>query len=342
MTETHVQSEPVAVPGRPSGRPAARSFVIHAGLTVLMLVTQVVTLLPAVLLHCGVRLGRRAAWLVLAVGVAFAAFFTAFAVTTGPLPRSDYAYLAALILCIALPTMAVLPMVQRGEPFGRVLLVALLFAVGGIFIAELGSRALLGFSLYADQVEVTRKTGAAFAEMYAKVGIQASDAAKKLTDVAVFCTPGFRVIDVSVVLLLSMLLFGRLRAWRASMEGSDVSLATPYLFRNLAFPDWLLFAFVLGGVSPLMKGVAQHVGANILAVVVFLYLVQGLAIFRSLLVTFGAGLGVSLLAYAMLVVLTFAGFVAPLLLGMAGLFDSFFDFRHFMKRKDDSDESHSD
>ena len=62
----------------------------------------------------------------------------------------------------------------------------------------------------------------------------------------------------------------------------------------------------------------------------------------SLLVTFGAGVGTSLLAYAMLVVLTFAGFVAPLLLTIAGLFDSFFDFRHFMKRKDDSDESHSD
>jgi hypothetical protein len=126
------------------------------------------------------------------------------------------------------------------------------------------------------------------------------------------------------------------------VEGTDVSLATPYLFRNLAFPDWLLFAFIIGGVSPLMKGVVQHVGANILAVVIFLYLVQGLAIFRSLLVTFGAGLAASLLAYAMLGVLTVVGGIAPLLLSMAGLFDSFFDFRHFMKRKDDSDESHSD
>jgi hypothetical protein len=342
MIQTSVQSEPVVVPGRPSGRPAARSFVIHAGLTVLMLVTQIVTLLPAVLLHCGVRLGRRAAWFALVLGVAVAAILTALQVAAGPLPRSDYAYLGALILCIALPTMAVLPMVQRGEAFGRVLLVALLFAVAGLFIAEAGSRTLLSFSLYSDQMDVTRKTGAAFADMYAKIGIEASSAAKKLTDVAVFCTPGFRVIDITVVLLLSILLFGRLRGWRAAVEGGDVALATPYLFRNLAFPDWLLFAFVVGGVSPLTKGVVQHVGANILAVVIFLYLVQGLAIFRSLLVTFGAGLGASLLAYALLAVLTFAGGVAPLLLSMAGLFDSFFDFRHFMKRKDDSDESHSD
>ena len=342
MIETSVQSEPVAVPGRPTGRPAARSFVIHTALTALMLVTQIVTLLPAVLLHCGVRLGRRAAWLALAVGVAFAAFFTAFEVATGPLPRSAYAYVGALILCVALPTMAILPMVQRGEAFGRVLLVALLIAVGGLFIAEIGSRAFLGFSLYADQIVATRKSGADFADIYAKLGVPVSPAMKTATDFAVFCMPGLHVIDVSIVLLLSILLFGRLRGWRAAVEGSDVSLATPYLFRNLAFPDWLLFAFIVGGVSPLMKGVAQHVGANILAVVVFLYIVQGLAIVRSLLVTVGAGLGMSLLAYATLVVLTFAGLVGPLLLGMAGLFDSFFDFRHFMKRKDDSDESHSD
>jgi hypothetical protein len=339
MTESSLQSEPVAVPRGPKS--AARSFVIHAALTAVMMLTPFAVLLPAVLLHCGVRLGRRAAWLALAVGVAFAAIFTAFQVTIAPLPRSEYTYLAAIILGIALPTMAVLPMAQRGEPFGRVLLVALLFAVGGLVLTEVGSRALLSFSPYADQIEGARKSAASFADTYAKMGVPAS-AVKKWTDVAVFCTPGFLVIDITLFLLLSVLLFGRLRGWRAAMEGTDLSLATPYLFRNLAFPDWLLFAFILGGVTPLMKGAMQHVGANLLAVVIFLYLVQGLAIFRSLLVTLGAGLGASLLAYAMLGVLTVVGGVAPLLLSMAGLFDSFFDFRHFLKRKDDSDESHSD
>lgn len=188
---------------------------------------------------------------------------------------------------------------------------------------------------------MAQKNAASFADLYAKIGMPAS-AIKKWTDVEIFCTPGFLVIDVALFFLLSVLLFGRLRGWRAAVEGGDVSLATPYLFRNLAFPDWLLFAFIVGGVSPLMKGAVQHVGGNILAVVIFLYLVQGLAIVRSLLVTFGAGFGASLLAYAMLLILTVVSGVAPLLLSMAGLFDSFFDFRHFMKRKDDSDESHSD
>ncbi len=335
MTET-MQSEPAVVPRRP-----ARSFVIHAALTAVMLVTPFAVLLPVVLLHCGIRLGRRAAWLALAVGVAFAALVTAFQVTIEPLPRSEYTYLAAIILGLALPALAVLPMAQRGERFGRVLLLAIFVSVGGLLLTEVGSRALLGFSPYAEQIDGARRSGASFTDLYAKMGVPAT-AIKKWTDVAIFCTPGFLVIDIALFLLLSLLIFGRLRGWRAAVEGTDVSLATPYLFRNLAFPDWLLFAFILGGVSPLMKGAVQHVGANILTVVIFLYLVQGLAIFRSLLVTFGAGFGASLLAYAMLGVLTVLGGVAPLLLSIAGLFDSFFDFRHFMKRKDDSDESHSD
>jgi Predicted membrane protein (DUF2232) len=333
--------EPVAMPRRPTGKSAARSFVIHAALAAITLVTPFAVLLPAVLLHCGIRLGRRAAWLALAAGVAFAALVTAFQVAIEPLPRSEYSYLAAMILGLALPALAVLPMVERGEAFGRVLFVALLVAVGGLLLTEVGSRTLLSFSPYAEQIAGARKSGASFADLYAKLGMPAT-AIKKWTDVAVFCTPGFLIIDIALFLLLSVLVFGRLRGWRAAVEGTDLSLATPYLFRNLAFPDWLLFAFIVGGISPLMKGAVQHVGANILTVVVFLYLVQGLAIFRSLLVTFGAGLGASLLAYAMLGVLTVVGGIAPLLLSIAGLFDSFFDFRHFMKRKDDSDESHSD
>ena len=48
-----------------------------------------------------------------------------------------------------------------------------------------------------------------------------------------------------------------------------------------------------------------------------------------------------MLGWLLLVFLTITG-VGPLLLGVAGLFDPFFDFRHFKKRKDDSNESHSD
>ena len=111
-----------------------------------------------------------------------------------------------------------------------------------------------------------------------------------------------------------------------------------YLFRNLSLPDWVLFAFLFGGITPLASGLLQKVAANVLAVVVFLYFLQGLAIFRSMLVS----LRVSLLGtIAGLLIIAVLLSVTLLPLSIAGLFDSFFDFRHF-RRKDDSHEGHSD
>ena len=57
--------------------------------------------------------------------------------------------------------------------------------------------------------------------------------------------------------------------------------------------------------------------------------------YRWVIVAAGAFMGCVLLG-----VLTLFG-IGPLLLSIGGLFDSFFDFRHF-KRKDDSHESHID
>jgi hypothetical protein len=134
----------------------------------------------------------------------------------------------------------------------------------------------------------------------------------------------------------------RLRVWRerAEVRGDSPELLRAYLFRNLSLPEWLLFAFVLGGLTPIATGVAQQVAANVLAIVVFLYLLQGLAIIRSMLASAGASLGSVLFAFLLIGFLTVA-MIAPLPLSITGLFDSFFDFRHF-KRKDDSHESHTD
>jgi hypothetical protein len=137
-------------------------------------------------------------------------------------------------------------------------------------------------------------------------------------------------------------MIGRLKAWQAHIARSGPTEAPgAYLFRNLALPDWLLFGFILGGLTPIATGLLQKVAANVLTVVVFLYVLQGLAIFRFMLVAVGAGFAGTMLGWTLLAFLTFTG-VGPLLLGLAGLFDPFFDFRHFKKRKDDSHESHSD
>ncbi|HWW62173.1 MAG TPA: hypothetical protein VN181_12455, partial [Thermoanaerobaculia bacterium] len=101
-----------------------------------------------------------------------------------------------------------------------------------------------------------------------------------------------------------------------------------------------LFAFVFGGLTPLMTGTLHTVAANVLMVVAFLYMLQGLAIYRALLLALGVDIGGTILGW-MLMLFAMALGVGILLLAIAGLFDPFFDFRHF-KRKDDSHESHTD
>jgi len=202
-----------------------------------------------------------------------------------------------------------------------------------------------GFSPYREQVARAHQTAAQFITAYEKAGVP-PDGVRVLTkwmNIGVSCLPAFFLIDIIVVFVLSLVMFGRLKAWREFVNRRDANadrgpIAAAYLFRNFSLPEWLLFAFIIGGLTPLASGMLQKVAANILAVVTFLYLLQGLAIFRSLLVAVGAGFGGVMFGYLLLGILTITG-IAPILLSIAGLFDSFFDFRHF-KRKDHSDESH--
>jgi hypothetical protein len=133
-------------------------------------------------------------------------------------------------------------------------------------------------------------------------------------------------------------MLGRLRAWREHALANLGEDGNVYLFRRLSLPDWLLFVFLIGGLTPIVKGAAQIAAANVLMVVAFLYLIQGLAIFRAWVA--GMPLTGLLFSYMALAFLTVFG-VAPLMLSVGGLFDSFFDFRK-LNRKDHSDESHSD
>jgi len=345
MIDTSLQSEPAAITGPSFGR-IVRYVAGYAILIAVMLVSPLFVFLPAALFHCTVRNGRRIAWMALFIGAALAggvviAGANAPQVTLAEANMS-VAYLVALILSVALPSMAVAPMIERAESFGRVLLTAILFGAIGLGATEMAMRAGTGFSPFADQVAGARITAAKLIASYQRAGIPQDAIAflRKWMDVGVYCLPAFLLVDVVLVFVLSLVLFGRLRAWREMLERREVTTPSPYLFRNLSLPEWLLFAFVIGGLSPLATGVVQRVSANVLALVAFLYLLQGLAIFRSFLAATGAGFAGVLFAYVILGVLTLTG-IAPLLLSITGLFDSFFDFRKF-NRKDHSDESHSD
>jgi hypothetical protein len=319
-----------------------RQLAGYSILTAVMFVTPLFVFLPAALFHAGVRHGRRLAWSALPIGAFVAALLAIPSSPSGNEAHLTFTFLVALVLGIGVPALLVLPLVERGESFGRVLMFAVVFSVIGLASTQLIMQNGFGFSPYADQIASAKATSAKFITAYQQAGIP-SDAVtflKKWMEVGVYCLPAFLLMDVALVFVLSLVMLGRLRAWREFVEQRQRTFTSPYLFRNLALPEWLLFAFVIGGLSPLMSGILQRVGANVLAVVVFLYLLQGLAIFRAVLAAAGAGFGGVIFAYFILGLLTLTG-IGPLLLGIAGLFDSFFDFRHF-NRKDRSDESHLD
>ena len=347
MTETSLSHEPLAPPVRPVGR-RVLSAAAYSLLAVGMLIVQpVAVFLPAALLQCGIRNGKRASWAVLLV-MASAAVLFALAVGQAPqVPRSAannwIASLLTVVLVVGLPAALALPLVERGENFGRVLVFALLVAIAGLLATEVIMQLATGFSPFAAQVAGAPEASENVIKFYGKMGITIDVLrARQFTNTGIFLLPAVNLMAAVVNFLLGLLLFGRLPAWRQYAESRGVPPAT-YLFRNFALPEWLLFAFVLGGLSPLASGTVQRIGVNILLVTAFLYFLQGLAVFRAV-VAAGSG-AFALFAWGTLILLTIAPVTGPwrlppMLLGIAGLFDSFFDFRH-LNRKDHSDESHS-
>ncbi len=338
------QSEPLELPGRPNGA-VARSIARHALVTALMTITAMFVFVPAALLHCGIRNGRRAAWICAAVALAPFAVWAALAPAPAADSNAGWISLAFVTLAIVLPSLVVLPLVERGEKFGTVVVLMLIGAMLGLFATELLSQAALNHSPYAAQIAENKEFYANVAQQYEKSGAPAGwiSAVKRAGEFSLFVLPATVLTSLSFAFILSLLMLGRLNAWRelAARRGSSETLGT-YLFRNFSLPDWLLFAFILGGLTPLASGLLQKIAANTLTVVVFLYILQGLAIFRFLLASVG-GFGPALIGWMVLGLLTLLTAGAPVLvLGVAGLFDSFFDFRHSRKRKDDSHESHSD
>jgi hypothetical protein len=199
------------------------------------------------------------------------------------------------------------------------------------------------FSPYATQLQQWHEQTVTLIQFYRnmKVGPDMLRSAQQWMRYLAEILPASFLAEIALVFLLSLMMFGRLRAWRgAGTAGGVPETAKPYLFRNFALPEWLLFGFVFGGLTPLTSGMLQKIAANVLALILFLYLLQGLAIFRKTIASSGVGIFGASLAIFTLVMLSAMG-IGLILLIAAGLFDPFFDFRK-LKRKDDSHESHTD
>ncbi|MBK5258794.1 MAG: DUF2232 domain-containing protein [Thermoanaerobaculia bacterium] len=336
IESTIPQTEPATLPVPPTGR-IGRSVLAYGVGTALMLVSPLLVFAPAALFHCAMRNGRRAAWGAFAIAATLSGLYFAqvASVSSADAAKIAYTSLAAVILAIALPSMATLPLVEHRQKFGRVLVFAVIASAVGLGMTEVMMRSVADFSPLAVHMEQARQVG----EDLAKSNSTLFRDVTRWTPFAVAIVPAMVLIDIALVFVLSLLMYGRISvSWSRGKVGVPAA-QNDYLFRSLALPDWTLFAFVLGGLTPLTTGLAQRLAANLLTVVVFLYLLQGLAIFRSLLVRARIGMFGTMAAFLLLVLLS-AG-MGLLLLAMVGLFDTFFDFRK-TKRKDDSHESHTD
>ena len=336
--------------GRPDSGPAMRSTRLAVGYgvaTALMLVSPLLVFAPAALFQCALRNGRRVTWGAFAVAVILTGLYfmqVASVSSADAASRMAYASLAAVILSIALPAMMTMPMVERGEPFGSVVTYALAASTVGLGITEVAMQTFARFSPHALQAAQAQEMAGRIVQFYRDNGARADlvSGIERWTEYAMYVLPAWLLIDFSLIFVLSLMMIGRLKAWRAFATDRTLVVPSerPYLFRNFSLPDWLLFGFVFGGLTPLASGTLQLMAANVLAVVVFLFMLQGLAVFRFMLARAGAGVIGTIFGIILLGLLCITG-LGLLLLTFAGLFDPFFDFRK-LKRKDDSHESHTD
>jgi hypothetical protein len=310
------------------------SIGMHAVAAVLLFLSPLALFAPVAFINSGLRNGRKG--LVGTVGAAallLALFVAGTSASAGV--AAQLATLLRLVTEVAIPAALATLLIRQSAPAGEIVFAAAGLSALGFGMSELLMRALFRYSPWEAIVAAFDTATSQTIEMYRRGGWP-SDGINAMERVTEALSPGFLpALLGSVTLLtfvLSLAVVPRLPAGRAT--------GTSYLFRYFSLPDVLLFAFVAGGLAPLVSGPLRTAGLNLLVVVVLLYTLQGLAIFRMLTVRAGFGVIGTALSWVLLFVVSLYGF-GIVMLFLAGLFDSFFDFRK-LKRKDVPDESHTD
>lgn len=311
-----------------------RSVALHALAASVMFITPLSLFVPAALIHAGLRNGRRGA-----VGAAATASLLLLALFAAGSSEAGFpsamAHVARFVFEVALPSLVALVLIERLASFGRVLTGAILTGAAGFFATEAVIRGLFRHSPYEAIVANFRAISTEGIEFYRSAGLapEAISMMERLSAaIASSYMPAVLGSVIAVTFVFSMILIPRLPAGRETGEA--------YKLRNLVLPEGFIIAFVLGGISPLATGALRTAGLNLLAIVIVLYFIQGLAIFRALITRVGFGPIGTMISFVMLGLMLIYG-IAPFALALVGLFDAFFDFRK-LNRKDDSDESHTD
>jgi hypothetical protein len=346
MVESVPESGTMMQGDRSFGR-TVRGVVLYGVMTTVMALSPLVVFVPTALFHCAIRVGRRAAWIAaliaVSLGVAYMVQLTSVPSMTADVRSLAWASLLGVILSVVVPALIVMPMVERGEGFGKVVVYALVAATLGLVGTEAAVRSTTGASPLALQVAEVRKSSVEIAKFYRSNGMTSDfvEPVRQTSEFAAIVLPAWMLTLIALFFVLSLLMLGRLKAWRDSTVSTSPERVEAWRFRHFTLPEWLLFAFVFGGLTPFTTGLLHKVAANTLAVVAVLYLLQGFAVIRATLLKAGVGVGGTLVALMFIGTLVQMGGVGQLLVAVVGLFDPFFHFRNF-KRKDESHESHSD
>jgi hypothetical protein len=333
MPESTTRLEPAEI-GVMEPRDEIRGIGLHALAAAVMYITPLLLFVPAAFITAGMRFGSRG--LLYAIGGA-ALLLLAFAFILGGLSVStgEASGVARLIFTIGVPAWIATGMIVRQDGIGRVLTFAVASSTAGFVLVELLMRAAVGYSPYGTVAGAFRDAGAPTVEMYRRMGISGEglDSVERFSNaIASTFVPSLLLIITATMFLFSIVMLSRL-PW--GQRG-----AANLLFRGFRLPDWVLFGFVAGGIAPFLSGVPRLIGLNLLVVVIFLYLVQGFAVFRGVTLRMQFGVMGNVLAWMLLAFMVVNG-IGIFLLFVAGLFDPFFDFRNY-KRKGENNESNTD
>lgn len=318
---------------QPATRPL-RSVALHAVMGALLF-ASVAIFTPAAFINSGLRNGWRGLFGAIIGAAAIIALLSWSAAATG---ATRFFEAGRLLFEIGLAATTASLLIRRQFSSGAVILGGVAASAIGFLLTELVFRSVFEVSLYTTIVtELKAEAAEAIRIMSSSKSSTSIERVKAMKQVFELISgpflPAFLASIWVMSFVITMVVVPRLPSGLATGER--------YLFRSLAFPDWLLVVFIGAGLSPLFPEPYRTAGLNLLVVVLGLYLVQGLAIYRAALARLPIGVFGLIAAFALLLVLSEIALIPGVLLLLAGLFDPFFDFRK-LNRKEQTNESDSD
>jgi uncharacterized protein YybS (DUF2232 family) len=287
------------------------AVMFMTGAIVPILGTIALILAPAPVLGCAVGF-RNAVWRAVAVPAAA----TGLIILAGGLAAG-----AAYFATIGVSSVVICFMLERRRPFEQIVAVAAvsMLVVGALSaLAFVGSPEALAQGLHNNLLQVMTRSE----KLYNAAGLETSmtqDLRMRIVNVTVRLMPALLAIAAAMMALANLGLF-----WRISGRQQRIGYV---LFGDLTLwssPEWLIWALLIAGFGLLIPVPQLSAAAlNCFVCVAAIYFCQGLAIMAF----YFRVLAMPSFARGLVYIITFIQPVLAILIGAAGVFDLWIDFR---------------